>query len=156
MNECNSDPTATRWIRGGALLAGLAVALGAYAAHGLDLTLLKIYAGQTRTELGETIPAARKFLEDFKTAAAYQMTHALALILAGLLGPRMRPRAAAVARWAFLLGILLFSGSLYLLVLTGITKLGMITPLGGAAFLVGWAALTVGVVARPGESPATK
>ncbi len=110
----------------GAVLAGLAVAAGAFAAHGLrgalDVAMLAV----------------------FRTGARYQFYHALALILtallAGPLGPR---RGLRLAAGLFATGIALFSGSLYALALTGIPRLGLITPLGGLAFLLGWGALAV-------------
>lgn len=116
--------TGTNWLRLGAILGGLAVAGGAFAAHGLEKQL---------DERG---------LDLFETAARYQMYHALALVAVGLLaGPDRGGRALGVAGWSFFLGILLFSGSLYALALSGVRWLGAITPIGGALFLVGWAAL---------------
>ena len=132
-----------QWIVVGALSAGLAVICGAFAAHGLDTHLPKQYEGQTRVVAGETVPAARKYLNDFKTAAEYQMFHALGMIAVGLLAGGRASRSLTVAGWSFLGGTLLFSGSLYALVLTGVTKLGMITPIGGVLFIVGWVALAV-------------
>lgn len=133
------------WMRTAAILAGLSVALGAFAAHGLDQTLLRLYEGQTKTVAGVEIPATQKYLADFKTAAEYQMYHALGILAVSLLPDFERSRNASRAAWAFLLGILLFSGSLYVLVLTGITRLGMITPFGGVFFLIGWMALVFAV-----------
>jgi uncharacterized membrane protein YgdD (TMEM256/DUF423 family) len=127
----------------GALLAGLAVVTGAFAAHGLDRHFAIQYAGQTRLVTGEELPLARKFLADFKTGAEYQMIHALALLAVSTLLARRPSRAAQVAGTAFLLGIVLFSGSLYTLTLTGVTQWGAVTPLGGVLFLVGWAALAL-------------
>jgi uncharacterized membrane protein YgdD (TMEM256/DUF423 family) len=135
------------WTMIGAILAGLAVAAGALAAHGLDGVFTEKYAGQTRTVAGETVPLATKFLGDFKTGAEYQMYHALGLLAVGAAAARRPSRAANIAGWSFLVGIVLFSGSLYVLTLTGVTKWGMVTPLGGVAFLVGWAALAM--AARP-------
>lgn len=131
------------WIRCGAVLGGMAVVFGAFAAHGLEDHLLALYGGKSKEILGESIPAARKHLGDFKTAAEYQMYHSLALIALGLLPHCGKRRTAAIAGWSFLVGILLFSGSLYLLVLTGVTKLGMITPIGGTLFIVGWVAMAI-------------
>ena len=141
------------WLRTAALLGGLGVALGAYAAHGLDGTLTDLYAGMTKEVLGTEVPAAQKYLGDFKTAAQYQMYHALALLAVGLL-PGSSRAARNVAGWAFLLGTMLFSGSLYLLVLSGITWLGAITPIGGVLLIVGWVTLLFGVrsAARPHPS----
>ena len=145
-----------RWIALGATLAGLAVICGAFAAHGLDTQLPKQYAGQTRTVAGETVPAARKYIADFKTAAEYQMYHALGIIAVGLLMQRRPAGSLNAAGWCFLLGIILFSGSLYALVLTGVTKFGAITPIGGVLFIVGWGAIAVGMIRRTpsaGETP---
>jgi len=123
------------WIRIGAISAGLAVAAGAFGAHALE---------------GKLDSRAK---EVFETAARYQMFHALALLAVGLLALRGRPgRALDVAGWAFLIGAILFSGSLYALALTGIRWLGAITPLGGVGFLVGWAALALYRV-EPGKPP---
>ncbi len=102
----------------------LAVALGAFAAHGLR----------------ESLPA--DLLNTFQTGVQYHMYHALALFGVGILCAQFP--ASVPARWAgylFLLGILLFSGSLYLLAVTGTRWLGAITPFGGVAFLAGWACL---------------
>lgn len=100
----------------GALNGALSVAAGAFGAHGL----------RERLE-----PRA---LEIFETAARYQMFHALAMVLCGVIATR----GATTAGWLFLAGILVFSGSLYALALTDVKILGAITPLGGLAFLAGW------------------
>jgi uncharacterized membrane protein YgdD (TMEM256/DUF423 family) len=145
-----------RWIALGASVAGLAVICGAFAAHGLDTQLPKQYVGQTRIVAGETVPAARKYIADFKTAADYQMYHALGMIAVGLIMHRRPAGSLTAAGWCFLLGTMLFSGSLYALVLTGVTKLGMVTPIGGVLFIVGWGALAVGMILRTpttGETP---
>ncbi|HWK89944.1 MAG TPA: DUF423 domain-containing protein, partial [Longimicrobium sp.] len=73
----------------------------------------------------------------------YQMYHALALLAVALGGHRLGGRGWRLAGWLFVAGVVLFSGSLYLLALTGVRWLGAITPLGGAAFLAGWIALTL-------------
>lgn len=80
-----------------------------------------------------------------ETAARYQMYHAIALLIVGIIStiPQCSPRWLKYAAVAFILGIVLFSGSLYLLALTGITWLGAITPIGGVAFILGWCALIV-------------
>ena len=109
----------------GALMGGVGVALGAFGAHGLR---------------GRLSP---DMLAVFETAVRYQMYHALAIMAVALMASRLEGRAIVVAGWSFTAGILLFSGSLYALALTGVTVLGAITPLGGVAFLAGWAALAV-------------
>jgi uncharacterized membrane protein YgdD (TMEM256/DUF423 family) len=107
----------------GALLAGLAVAAGAFAAHGLR----------------DRIPP--DLLAVFETGARYQMYHALGLFVVAWAVHRRPDGLAAVAGWLFVAGIALFSGSLYVLALTGMRWLGAITPLGGLAFLAGWGVL---------------
>ena len=113
-----------RWALLVAAVAGfLAVALGAFAAHGLRNVL------------------SAEYLTVFQTGVHYQMVHALALLAVGMLLQKSPARSLRIAAWGFTLGIVLFSGSLYALTLSGVRSLGMITPLGGVAFLVGWAAL---------------
>jgi uncharacterized membrane protein YgdD (TMEM256/DUF423 family) len=108
----------------GAANGFLAVAFGAFAAHGLKNVL------------------SSGLLDVFQTAVEYQGLHALVLLVVGVLGAhRGDLKALKVAGWAFATGILLFSGSLYLLALTDARWLGAITPFGGTAFLLGWAAL---------------
>lgn len=133
----------------GALFGGLSVGLGAFAAHGLDGVFVKQYFGKEREVAGEKIPLARKYLNDFKTAAEYQMYHGLALLAVGLLAQRREMCCLKVAGWAFTVGILLFSGSLYLLTTTGVTRWGMVTPVGGVAFLIGWVALGIAGTKQP-------
>ena len=113
----------SRFLFLGAVFAGLAVAAGAFGAHMLrpvlDATMLGV----------------------FETGARYQMYHALALcLLAGIAERNPTLRVAAVG-WLFLIGMLLFSGSLYVLALSGVRWVGAFTPLGGAALITGWALL---------------
>lgn len=110
------------------LLGFSAVALGAFGAHGLRSRL-------------ESLPDGVKRLEWWNTAAHYHLTHALALALAAWLVHRGAGASAVVAGWSFIAGVLLFSGSLYLMTITGQTKLGAITPLGGLLLLAGWGAV---------------
>ena len=107
----------------GATLALLSVAAGAFAAHGL------------KARLGPDLMAT------FELAARYQMYHALALMLCGVAWARWPGPAVWLAGALFFVGILLFSGSLYVLSLTGARWLGAVTPFGGTAWLLGWAAL---------------
>jgi uncharacterized membrane protein YgdD (TMEM256/DUF423 family) len=109
----------------GAVLGGLGVAAGAFGAHAL------------RAQLDP------RLLEVFETGARYQMYHALALFAVAWLYQQTQAPAAQLAGWAFIAGILLFSGSLYAMALTGVRGLGAITPFGGALFLLGWGALAV-------------
>jgi uncharacterized membrane protein YgdD (TMEM256/DUF423 family) len=108
----------------GAVLGFLAVALGAFGAHGL------------RDHL------TAESLAIYQTGVQYQMAHALALLLVAALFDRVG--LSKVVAWLFIFGVLIFSGSLYLLAITGQRWLGAITPLGGLCFLVGWATLAVG------------
>ena len=110
----------------GSLLAGLAVGLGAFGAHGLRGIL----------------DAAD--LETFEVGVRYQMYHALALLAVSWAMTRWESPALVASGWLFVVGIAIFSGSLYLLVLTGPRWLGAVTPVGGVAFLVGWALLAWG------------
>jgi uncharacterized membrane protein YgdD (TMEM256/DUF423 family) len=107
----------------GAISAFVAVGAGAFGAHAL------------RTRLAPDLLAV------FETGARYQMFHALALLAVSWAVSREHGSAAQVAGWLFVTGTVLFSGSLYALALSGVRALGMVTPLGGAAFLAGWAAL---------------
>lgn len=142
------------WIFWGAVFAGLSVALGSLAAHGLDGYFAKFYAdAPPRLVAGIPVPAAQKYLTDFKTGAEYQMYHALGLIGIGLLAGQRRRRAFDVAGVAFVIGILLFSGMLYLLTLTGQRWLGMIVPIGGTAFIVGWCSVIAGLLGRDQPQP---
>ena len=115
------------------LLAGvmgfLGVALGAFGAHGLRSSL----AGK---------PDADQRLAWWQTGAQYHLVHALAIGLCAV-------AAAGAAAWLFLGGIVLFSGSLYLMTLTGKRALGAVTPIGGLLFLAGWIAIVLAAV-RPG------
>jgi uncharacterized membrane protein YgdD (TMEM256/DUF423 family) len=116
------------------LLAGingfLAVALGAFGAHGLRSALAQATDGLRRIEVWET-------------AARYQIYHALALWFVSTLCARTSSMLPSVAGYLFQAGIVLFSGSLYALSLSGVRVLGAITPLGGLCFLAGWAAVIV-------------
>jgi len=137
------------WTTLGALLAGLAVTAGAFGAHGLSRHFAQKYGTgeemQVVTVAGQSISKAARYLEVFQTAARYQMYHALGLIAVGLLGAgATRPKKSLqLAGWSFALGIVLFSGSLYALTLTGAAWWGMVTPLGGALFIIGWIAMAV-------------
>lgn len=117
-----------KWLFVGAVNGFLAVAAGAFAAHGLE----------------DRIPA--RGLEIFQTGAHYHLTHALAIVAASLIpreGARTRANLAALL---FTIGILLFSGSLYFLVLANSNALVLATPLGGICLLAGWVALALAAV----------
>ncbi len=116
---------ARRFLILAALSGMLLVMLGAFGAHALETRL----------------PAAH--LIWWQKAVTYQGLHTLALLAVGLLALHHPGRALNSAGWLFLLGILLFSGSLYVLALTGVRGLGMVTPFGGTAFIAGWIALAL-------------
>jgi len=107
----------------GSLFGLLAVALGAFAAHAL-----KAYLGAD-------------LIATFEVGVRYQMYHALALLAVGLAHKSWPSPLLAASGWLFVIGIAVFSGSLYVLSLSGMRWLGAITPFGGIAFLAGWACL---------------
>ncbi|WP_223702995.1 DUF423 domain-containing protein [Sutcliffiella deserti] len=110
----------------GAIHAFLAVALGAFGAHGLE--------GRV----------SERMLEIWKTGVTYQMFHAGGLFVIAFMIDRLGSSGLlTTAGWSMFVGIILFSGSLYILTLSGIKVLGAITPLGGVAFLLGWVLLIV-------------
>lgn len=112
-----------RWIALGAVSAAIAVAAGAFGAHGL------------RARVGPDLLAV------WETAARYHLVHALALVAVGQVAQAWRSALPRAAGWLFVVGTVLFSGSLYGLVLSGVRGLGAITPLGGVAFIAGWLCL---------------
>jgi uncharacterized membrane protein YgdD (TMEM256/DUF423 family) len=113
----------------GAIFGGLAVAIGAFGAHALKNLLES--TGRTET---------------FETAVKYQFYHALALILLGLIMFNLKNANFHYAGYSFAIGTIIFSGSLYALCLSGITKFGMITPIGGLFLIAGWTFLLLGVL----------
>lgn len=119
----------------GTLLGGLGVALGAFGAHGLKKVL-----------------DARLF-EVYETAVLYQFLHAFALLIAGLW---LRQGGAAgllrIAGWAWIAGVALFSGSLYIYVFTGVHWLAIVTPIGGTLFILGWLAAARAAWKQPSPS----
>jgi uncharacterized membrane protein YgdD (TMEM256/DUF423 family) len=125
-----------RIIKIGALLAAFSVALGAFGAHGLK-KLVEPEAVST-----------------FETGVRYQMYHAFALLIAGILYRHYPVRTLRMSVWSFLLGIVFFSGSLYLLTAlkatqtVGLSGIGMITPIGGVFLIIGWLLLLVSVGKR--------
>ena len=109
----------------------LAVGFGAFGAHALRGFLAALPDGEARQRFWET-------------AAHYHLVHALAVAAAAYLsGKPGAPGLAGIAGYCFLGGIVLFSGSLYAMTLTGVRALGAITPFGGLSFMVGWAALAI-------------
>lgn len=114
----------------GSLSAGIAVAAGAFGAHAL----------RARLSVAD--------LAIFETAARYQMYHALALLAVAWAFQRWPGALVLWAGWSFVVGTLIFAGSLYLMVFTGQRWLGAVTPLGGVAFLTGWACLAIHALRR--------
>jgi uncharacterized membrane protein YgdD (TMEM256/DUF423 family) len=120
----------------GTLLAGLGVTLGAFGAHGLK----KIVPPET--------------VSSYQTGVQYQMYHAFALLIVGVLSERFSRNIMSWSGAFFVLGIVLFSGSLYLLASlkamnkVGVSGIGIITPIGGLCFLVGWALLLVAIIRK--------
>lgn len=127
--------TESRWPAVAAGLMFLTVAFGAFGAHALR----------------ERIPSDR--LEIFQTSVQYQGLHALAILIVAGFAARIGARKADVISTIFVAGIVLFSGSLYALALTGIKWLGAITPLGGVCFLVGWGLLVISLGKRQANLP---
>jgi len=116
------------WFAVGAVAAALAVGLGAFGAHGLKSRV------------------SADLLVVFETAVRYHMYHALALLAVGWAATRWTNGWIGVAGWLFLAGIVIFSGSLYVLVLSGQRWLGAITPIGGLALILGWLSLALGAL----------
>lgn len=110
----------------GALNGAFSVGFGAFAAHALRANL------------------DARALEIFETAVRYQATHALALLAVAILLERRPTGVLSGSGWAFTVGILVFSGSLYLLALTGVGRWGAVAPVGGTALILGWVLLALG------------
>jgi len=119
------------WLLLAAIFGFLSVALGAFGAHSLKNVL---------NEYGKSI---------YEKAVLYQMFHSMALLAVGILQHLFKGISFSPAGFGFLIGILLFSGSLYVLAITGIKWLGAITPIGGIAFLLGWAGFLWGLLKIP-------
>ena len=116
------------WLLSGAIFGFLSVALGAFGAHSLKNVL---------DDYGKSI---------YEKAVLYQMFHAIGLFGVGLMQHLFKETSFSPAGWGFMVGILLFSGSLYLLAVTGLKWLGAITPIGGLAFLFGLGSLIVTIL----------
>lgn len=109
------------WVITGCILLAISVSVGAFGAHGL-----------------KNILEANDRLDTFETAVKYQFYHAFAILILGLIGQQFTISSTNLIGYLFLSGIFIFSGSLYVLSLTGIRWLGAITPFGGVAFIAGW------------------
>ena len=121
----------------GTILAGLAVILGAFGAHGLK----------------QIVPA--ETVAFYQTGVQYQMYHAFALLIVGVLAERISSSLLSYAGVFFVAGTILFSGSLYLLASlkamnkVGVSGIGLITPIGGVMFIIGWILLLIAVLKQP-------
>ncbi|MFJ1269092.1 DUF423 domain-containing protein [Legionella lytica] len=127
MNSISETETAKRFITAGALFALLATVLGAFATHGLQGTF------------------SVEQMKVFQTGIFYQFVHSLSLIMLGLLVLHANFKLIRWAGYLFIAGILFFSGSLYLLCIVKIKPLGIITPIGGMCFIMGWLSLAIGI-----------
>ena len=116
------------WFAAGAVLCGLGVVLGSFGAHGLRARVTP------------------DMLAVFETGVRYHLIHALGLLAVAWAASRWPAAWVGAAGWLFVAGIVVFSGSLYLLVLTGTRWLGAITPIGGLCLIAGWAVLAVGAL----------
>ena len=119
------------WLVLGATNAALGILMGAFAAHGLKAHL------------------SAERLSVFQTGVTYHLYHALGLMLIGIVAHQLGPSTwLRASGWAMFAGIVLFSGSLYVLSVTGFSFLGAVTPFGGLAFVVAWALAVIGLVRR--------
>ncbi|MFP6573178.1 MAG: DUF423 domain-containing protein [Vicinamibacterales bacterium] len=116
------------WFATGSVLCGLGVILGAFGAHGLRARL------------------SPEMLVVFETGVRYHLFHALGLLAVAWAASRWPGSYVSIAGYLFVAGIFIFSGSLYVLAITGIRWLGAITPIGGVCLIVGWGLLAVGVL----------
>jgi len=121
---------ATGWFATGSILAAVGVAAGAFGAHGLKARVTP------------------EMLAVWETGVRYHLVHALGLLAVAWAAERWPGAAVSFSGFAFLAGILLFSGSLYAMTVTGARWLGAVTPLGGAAFIAGWIALAIAALGR--------
>ena len=136
-----------QWMAFGAILAGLSVVSGTFGAHGLKETLMETGRFDRNVVVDEKLTpeqALERAVENYKTAAQYQMYHSLGLLAVGAAALHRRSKWLDVAGWCFVLGVFFFCGALYLLVITGISKFGAVAPVGGVAFIFGWLALAFG------------
>ena len=115
----------------GSITGGLGVVLGAFGSHSLKAVL---------TEAGR--------VDVYETAVRYQFYHAFALIATGILMNHFTSKKLSYAATCFFIGIIFFSGSLYLLCFTSVTMLGIVTPVGGLFFIAGWVLLTASVIKK--------
>lgn len=125
------------WIVVAALSAAFSIAIGAFAAHGIDVST----------------PAGAKAREWLQTGSQYEMIHALAILGVAALSAKLNGKLAVVAQVLFLVGSVLFSGALYGLALGGPRWLGAVAPVGGTAFILGWLCLAAAALIRTTARP---
>jgi len=113
----------------GSVLGFLTVAIGAFGAHSL-----------------KNILESNNRINTFETAVHYQAIHALALLIIGILASKLDSNLLSYSAYAFVVGTIIFSGSLYTLSITNITIFGAITPIGGLCFLIGWGVLFMAIL----------
>ena len=135
------SPLAQRWIAVGSVLAAAGVAFGAYGAHGLEKQLAGM--GYTGDDLAHRIAT-------HETAVRYQMWHAIAILTTALAISQQPTPWWQAAAWAFLFGVLIFSGLLYVLVFVGPAWrwLGAIVPIGGVTMIAGWMLVGIGALRK--------
>ena len=133
------NAAARGWIVVAALSAALSIAIGAFAAHGIDVST----------------PAGLKAREWLHTGSQYEMIHALAILAVVALahGERLAGRTALTAQWLFLIGSVYFSGALYALAFGGPKWFGAVAPIGGTAFILGWLCLAAAALLRKAARP---
>jgi uncharacterized membrane protein YgdD (TMEM256/DUF423 family) len=138
------------WLLLGAVLGGLAVALGSFGAHGLEIHLGKTLSAKASVSAAERKDQAERKLDVWETAVRYQMYHALALLAVGWLASRRCGLAIHLAGAALTAGTLVFSGCLYGYVLSDLRWLALSVPIGGVLFIIGWICLAVAVASDAG------
>lgn len=136
-----------RWVRIGAILGALVVTIGAFGAHSLKPSAESLHA-MTEADREGTM----RRLENFETGVRYHAYHALAIVGLGIFitTDSRRGRALDAAGWLFVVGVVLFSGSLYGIGIHGPKALGLVAPLGGLALIAGWILFAVGAADRGG------
>ena len=137
--------TGNVWIMIAAILGGLGVLCGTFAAHGLDQVVEKNFGTDPMDVAGLSVPASFRYLEVFNTGVEYHMYHVFALFSLGLLIKLQGSNPfLQMTGWFLFVGSVLFSGSLYMIVLTGQKWWGMVAPIGGTMLIIGWFLLAWG------------
>ena len=132
------------WIKTGALVACVAVALSLYASIRLGDQLADTHRGQSVSFVGQDVPVAVRYFDEFRNALILQLMHGLAIVAVGILLVLRPGRLLRISAWCFLLGVFVSCGSVYLCVLFHRPLLGQIAPIGGVLLIVGWIMLVEG------------